>query len=234
MSLPIFYEQDITTATSMFELSELTAKHAFQVLRLQAKDQIALTDGRGYLHTCVILSATKKTGTVNIINSSFTEAPTQNIVLAVSLLKNQSRIEWLIEKATEIGIQKIIPLICERTEKQHFKIERFKQIIVSAMLQSKQTWLPELSLPVSSKTFFYSKTLPGLKIIAHCNTGSKKHIHELAKPDAFTIAIGPEGDFTLNETQLAIENDFEPVHLGSNRLRTETAALTSIICLAKL
>ncbi len=234
MSLPIFYEPDITPSNTIFELSELTAKHAFQVLRLQAKDQIELTDGRGFLHTCVVVSAAKKTGTVSIIKSSFTEAPNQNIVLAVSLLKNQSRIEWLIEKATEIGIQQFIPLICNRTEKQHFKVDRFKQIIISAMLQSKQVRLPVLSMPQSTKAFFCSNDFQGQKLIAHCNDGNKKHIHEIGMPAAIMIAIGPEGDFTLEETQLAIEHNFEPIHFGTNRLRTETAALTAIICLSKL
>lgn len=234
MSLPIFYEPEISVSNAIFELSESTAKHAFQVLRLQSKDQLELTDGQGYIHTCTVLSAAKKNGTVSIIKSSFTDAPKQNIVLAVSLLKNQSRIEWLIEKATEIGIQQFIPLICDRTEKHHFKLDRFKQIIISAMLQSKQAWLPVLSMPQSSKAFFCSNDFRGQKLIAHCTEGNKKHIHEIGKPDEIMVAIGPEGDFTISEIQLSIENNFEPIYLGAKRLRTETAALAATICLSKL
>lgn len=234
MQLPLFYEPGIIPQQIPYELSEATAKHAFQVLRLQEKDQLELTDGRGNLHTATILSHNKKKGSVVIQQSISTAAPVQEITLAVSLLKNHSRLEWLLEKATEIGIKKFIPLICERTEKQHFRVDRFHNILISAMLQSRQSWLPELSAPLETKDFFSNPELPELRLIAHCNEGNKTHIRRYADKLNLIIAIGPEGDFTIMETEQALQYRFEAVNLGPNRLRTETAALTALISLASL
>lgn len=234
MQLPFFYEPAIVASQEPYELSEATAKHALQVLRLQVNDTLTITDGKGNLHTATIVSASKKKGSVVIKQSNFTDVPKQQITLAVSLLKNHSRFEWLLEKATEIGIRQFIPLICERTEKQHYKADRFQNILISAMLQSRQVWLPELSTPVETAFFFKKIAPPGKKLIAHCNEGDKKNIRQFAESLNITIAIGPEGDFSLQETELALQNGFEAIHLGPNRLRTETAALTSLICVAML
>lgn len=234
MQLPLFYEPDIVQSQSPYVLSDTTTKHAFQVLRLRVKDEVEITDGKGYLHKATIVAADKKGGAVVVNQSVFSEASAQEIILAVSLLKNQSRLEWLLEKATEIGISQFIPLVCERTEKQHFRADRFQNILVSAMLQSRQNWLPGLKTPLITKAFFAQTDLPLTRLIAHCNAGSKKHIRQYAETLNPIIAIGPEGDFTPEETALALQNGFEAVHLGSNRLRTETAALTALVSLAAL
>ena len=144
----------------------------------------------------------------------------------MSLLKNSNRFEWFLEKATEIGVAEVIPLLCERTEKQHFRYDRMKNICVSAMLQSQQVWLPALSEPAS----FASVCEAGnyrQKLIAHCMEGEKKTLAGVGDASSQIILIGPEGDFTEREVELAKENGFMAVSLGHTRLRTETAGVAA-------
>jgi 16S rRNA (uracil1498-N3)-methyltransferase len=151
----------------------------------------------------------------------------KRVTIAISLIKNNSRFEWFLEKAAELGVSKIIPLICERTEKQHFRVDRMQQILTSAMLQSQQAWLTDLNPP----THFAAALgmIDGsVKMIAHCIQENKKELtaHVLHASDP-AILIGPEGDFTKNEIEQAIAQQFIPVSLGDNRLRTETAGIVA-------
>ena len=137
------------------------------------------------------------------------------------------RFEWFLEKATEIGIQEITPVICDRSERKVINPERFEKIILSAMKQSNETYLPKLNEAISFKEFIKQKK-EGLQLIAHCEETDKKSLKEVLKPNEnVTILIGPEGDFSDKEIALAIENNYQPVMLGNTRLRTETAAVVA-------
>ncbi|HNK28800.1 MAG TPA: RsmE family RNA methyltransferase [Ferruginibacter sp.] len=234
MALPFFYKEDIAAGAEQVILDEDTSKHIVQVLRMQNGEQLQLTDGKGNLFTCVITDNNRKRCALKTMHQSRMPDAGSRISIAISLLKNTSRFEWFLEKATEIGVSEIIPLVCSRTEKTAFKYDRMKSILVSAMLQSQQCWLPRLHEPAK-----FSELVPAAlqqqKLIAHCEeTGEKKQLSTLQPFSASTIIlIGPEGDFTPEEVQLALENNFSAVALGNTRLRTETAGVVaaSLLCL---
>src|SRR3982751_4638512 len=148
MNLPLFYISDIIAAQKEIELDEDTSKHVVNVLRKKKGDQLHLTDGKGFLLLTAITDDHKKRCRVTVLNEQCIPQTGRKISIAISLLKNASRFEWFLEKATELGITEIIPLICDRTEKQHFRYDRMQNILVSAMLQSQQAWLPVLHQPV--------------------------------------------------------------------------------------
>lgn len=230
MALTRFFEENLPD-TPRFILSEESSKHIVQVLRMKEKDQLLITNGKGRILSAEIIVANKKKTEVQIIHEEFTPAPAGKITIAISLIKNSSRFEWFIEKATEIGVSAIIPLICKRTEKTQFRVERIQSILISAMLQSKQAWLPDLSSPIKFndvvKEDYYQK------YIAHCLEEEKKTLPEsmVDKEGSRIILIGPEGDFTEDEIQSAVQHQYVPVTLGGNRLRTETAGLVSAVLL---
>jgi 16S rRNA (uracil1498-N3)-methyltransferase len=228
MASPFFYIETIDSNTKEIVLNEDTSKHIINVLRMKPGEQLQLTDGKGNLITAVIVDAHKKHCVVNIIDSTFTPHTARQITIAISLIKNTSRFEWFLEKATEIGVNRIIPLLCERTEKQNFRYERMKGILISAMLQSQQTWLPEMEEPVKFKQFI-NQSANQQKFIAHClETEKQKILHSPVSESSHSlICIGPEGDFTKVEIELAMQNHFVPVTLGTTRLRTETAGIVA-------
>ena len=230
MALPFFYKEDITTNAKEVTLDEDTSKHVVQVLRMQNGEQLQLTDGKGNLFTAEITDAHKKHCTVKIITTTNQQRSTNNTTIAISLVKNNSRFEWFLEKATEIGVTEIIPLLCQRTEKQHFRYDRMKTILVSAMLQSQQTWLPILHEPVKFENYIKAVQTPNSQyFIAHCIENTKQpltHQH-ITKSSNQLILIGPEGDFTEKEIEQALQNGFIPVSLGETRLRTETAGIVA-------
>jgi 16S rRNA (uracil1498-N3)-methyltransferase len=236
MALPFFYIESIDSSTKEIVLSEDTSKHIVNVLRMKAGEQLQLTDGKGNLITAAITDAHKKHCAVNVIDLKFTRHTARQIIIAISLIKNTSRFEWFLEKATEIGVSKIIPLICERTEKQNFRYERMKGILISAMLQSQQTWLPVLNEPVKYENIEMWKCGNGINLIAHCMDGEKQQLSDshIYTSSHSVICIGPEGDFTKQEIELAMGNDFIPVSLGNTRLRTETAGIVAAALLAVL
>jgi 16S rRNA (uracil1498-N3)-methyltransferase len=228
MALPFFFvEETITTGTII--LSEETSKHIVQVLRMQLGEELQLTNGKGNLLTCKIIDDNRKKCVVEILQYTFSEATAAPVCIAISLVKNNTRFEWFLEKATEIGVSSIIPLVCDRTEKQHFKQERMKNILVSAMLQSQQVWLPVLHEPQKLKTLIAANQFDS-SYIAHCESESNK-VQLSQQPSASSksklILIGPEGDFTKEEITLAIAHQFIPVALGNTRLRTETAGMVA-------
>jgi 16S rRNA (uracil1498-N3)-methyltransferase len=235
MALPFFYKKDINVNTPSFVLDEETSKHIVQVLRMQNDEQLQLTDGIGTLFTAEITDSNRKRCAVRIIQTTTLPRPTTNISIAISLVKNNSRFEWFLEKATEIGVTEIIPLICTRTEKQHFRQERMNGILISAMLQSQQTWLPVLQEPVKFADYV-NKASQQQKLIAHCeDENNKVQLYSLLPNTATSrlILIGPEGDFTKEEITLALNSAFTPVALGDTRLRTETAGLVSAVLLTQ-
>jgi 16S rRNA (uracil1498-N3)-methyltransferase len=235
MALPFFYKEDIDLTTTNVVLDEATSKHIVQVLRMQNGEQLQLTNGKGNLFTAEITDDNRKKCAVTIVKTINHQLSTINITIAISLIKNTTRFEWFLEKATEVGVTEIIPLICERTEKTNFKMERMKSILVSAMLQSQQCWLPVLHQPAPYKKLLEGfKTLQELemqqKFIAHCEDENNKVslTSKLLNPSTSKlILLGPEGDFTKNEIELALQNNFIPVALGETRLRTETAGVVA-------
>jgi 16S rRNA (uracil1498-N3)-methyltransferase len=152
------------------------------------------------------------------------------LVLAVSLLKNSSRFEWILEKATEIGVSAIIPLVCERTERIAFRQDRLQQIIISAMLQSQQVWLPDLTEPTPFRKFA-GEDFAGRSYIAHCLREERHSLYSHPAGQPARVLIGPEGDFTPQEIRTALDQGFIPVTLGNTRLRTETAAIVAVAAL---
>jgi len=193
-----------------------------------AGGQLQLTNGKGDLFKTEITDNNRKKCKVKVIAASKEKGPTVNITIAISLIKNTTRFEWFLEKATEIGVTEIIPLICARTEKTAFKFERMKSILVSAILQSQQTWLPLLHEPIKFNELVKSTTHQQ-KFIAHCINDSKRNLIDLNNEPLSSkiILIGPEGDFTAVEIDLALQNHFSAVSLGDTRLRTETAGIVA-------
>lgn len=225
MNLPYFFEENIYKPVHI--LSEETAKHCVQVLRMKEGEQLQLTNGKGNLFTTTIINAGKKNCSVKIENEQHEQKTTDNISIGISLLKNPSRFEWFLEKATEIGVCEIIPLICDHTEKEHFRFERMQNILIAAMLQSRQTWLPILHQPKKLRLLI-NENFEGLKLIAHCNEEEKKSITKISgQQENKLILIGPEGDFSKPEIDAALVKKFIPVTLGSTRLRTETAGVVA-------
>jgi 16S rRNA (uracil1498-N3)-methyltransferase len=225
-SFPLFYFSALNTTQDVIDLNDDIKHHAGVVLRMGEGERMLLTNGKGLSAHAVITSSSKKQMTVQL--HEFIEHPPvkRKLMLGISLLKNAARFEWMLEKVTEIGITEIYPLRCERTEKQHYKKERFEQIIVSACLQSQQFHFPILHEPITFSELM-GEQLPNDKFIAHCMEGEKIILSNTAKDTI--LLIGPEGDFTAHEITAAIAQQFIPVSLGSTRLRTETAGIVGAV-----
>ncbi|MFN6246171.1 MAG: RsmE family RNA methyltransferase [Chitinophagaceae bacterium] len=227
MSAPYFYEPQINLGATSFTCSEETSKHCAQVLRMQGGDAIQITNGMGGIFEATIVEAHKKNTTVQINKEYAVASASQKIILGISILKNAVRLEWLFEKATEMGVHTIVPLLCERTIHERFKSDRMNNIIQSAMIQSQQAWLPYLSEPIPYKEFIHQYNAT-VKYIAHCEPTVKTSIKDLPQSKELMIAIGPEGDFTMQEIEMAMQAQFQPIGLGPTRLRTETAGLFAL------
>ncbi len=225
MSLPIFFHDQPPTA-DFITLGEDTSKHIVQVLRMNAGEQLLLSDGKGNLLTAEISDPHKKRCTVRIVDKKSRPQKAKQVSIAISLLKNASRFEWFLEKATEIGATQIIPLICQRTEKQHFRFERMQQILIAAMMQSQQVWLPDLQQPKSFHDLLVESPFSDC-LIAHCEDEQKLHVRDFGYSQSVQVLIGPEGDFTMDEIQTALANGYKPVSLGETRLRAETAGVVA-------
>jgi 16S rRNA (uracil1498-N3)-methyltransferase len=235
MSIPYFYFAHLATMEQEFTLNENSSRHIVQVLRMQSGENLQLTDGKGLSVIASIREANKKRCLVNIIKKEVKEKSRLRTQIGVSLLKNTSRFEWFLEKATELGISEIVPLICARTEKQQFRMERMRGILESALIQSQQVWMPDLLEPKTLKDFVVNAQ-SDRKLIAHCETGPKKKLSEALEGEQTSrlILIGPEGDFTGEEIKRALDCDFVEVHLGENRLRSETAAVSAAVLMKLL
>lgn len=229
MSLPFFYIEEL--GQEEIQLEEDTSKHVVSVLRMNEGERLNLTNGKGNLMEAEIVEAHKKKCRVKVLQKHFTNADHRKTIIGISILKNTSRFEWFLEKATELGIAEIIPLICDRTEKEHFRYDRMKGILVSAMLQSQQVWLPVLHQLVAFEQLLRMEEINHAqqKFVAHCLPEEKSNLKDsidFSKPSQ-VILIGPEGDFTKEEIDLALRFHFIPVSLGNTRLRTETAGVVA-------
>lgn len=230
MNLPFFFVEDLQDQNII--LNEDTSKHIINVLRMQKGEEILITDGKGKKAKAAIVDDNRKKCIVEISSSETIEEKKIKVVIGISLIKNTSRFEWFLEKATEIGVSEIIPLICARTEKEKFRYDRMQNILVSAMLQSQQCWLPGLHEPME---FGKAIQFPAeQKFIAHCKETDKQSLsRQSLKSTSQFILIGPEGDFTEQEITAALQQGYQPVTLGDTRLRTETAGIVAATLLVQ-
>lgn len=225
----LFYTPELTTSTSTFTLSEEESKHCIRVLRLVVGSSIVLIDGRGSWYKAEIIDDNPKRCSVQIIDvKTEHEKRSHYLHIAIAPTKNMDRLEWFVEKATEIGIDEISILECKNSERTIVKNERLQKVVVSAIKQSLKAYLPQVNELQNFKKFIATAAdFKGHKYIAHCySNDTKKHLNELyQKAQPVLILIGPEGDFTLDEVKLAEDSGFKQISLGNSRLRTETAAL---------
>lgn len=225
--MQLFYNPDIKPADSTFTFDKEESRHIVKVLRKKEGDKIQITNGKGSLFTSEIIFASEKKCEVRITDETVYEPAPYYLHLAVAPTKMNDRYEWFLEKATEIGISEITPIICEHSERTAFKADRFEKILQSAMKQSLQFYLPKLNEPVPYNTFVKQQR-EGQLFIAHCEETDKKLLKtELQPKQKVTILIGPEGDFSTKEIELALAQKYVPVSLGNTRLRTETAAVVA-------
>ena len=221
----MFYCPDILHS---FTLSEEESQHAVRVLRLQAGDELEVVDGAGGYYLAVVTNPHPKHCEFQI-KETITEYGKRDyrLHIAIAPTKNIERLEWFIEKCTEIGVDEITPILCRFSERKIIKPERLEKIIVSAAKQSLKAYFPILN-PMCSFRDFIQQTTVSQKFIAHCYEQDKQLLqHIYQKPSDALILIGPEGDFSLEEVQAAIQHRFLPVSLGSSRLRTETAGIAA-------
>ncbi len=225
--MSIFYNKQLHKSNKEVIFLEDEAKHIIKVLRKKLGDKIFVTNGQGLKWNGLISSIGTKQVKVKKLKATISPVPKNNIHVAISLIKNRSRMEWFIEKATEIGVDEITPIICFNTESKNFNFNRSQKIMISAMKQSKRLFLPKLNPITTVKDFLSSQ---GDDIyIAHCHEHEKKIITQLESINSnVKIMIGPEGDFSVDEINLSINNGAIPISLGPNRLRTETAGILAI------
>jgi 16S rRNA (uracil1498-N3)-methyltransferase len=225
--MQLFYNSEIKSNDKTFFFDKEESKHIVKVLRKKEGSKIFITNGLGFLFESEIILASEKKCEVTITNETFQQPDTFYTHIAVAPTKMNDRLEWFLEKATEIGIHEITPIICDHSERKVYKIDRAEKIIQAAMKQSLHFYLPKINEPVSLSQFVKLK-IDGQKFIAHCEETDKKTFkNEVKRDEKITILIGPEGDFSTKEINFAIENKFIPVTLGNTRLRTETAALVA-------
>lgn len=225
--MQLFYSEAISSDSSIFVFDKEESKHIVRVLRKKAGDTLLVTNGQGSLFEVKITMDSDKKCMTEIIKSECQPPKDYHIHLAVAPTKMNDRFEWFLEKATEIGIQEITPIICEHSERRVVKTERWNKILQAAMKQSLQAYLPRLNAPISFRDFV-EKNFNAQRFIAHCADTEKNSIHSLANPkNSYLLLIGPEGDFSKDEIELALSKGFQPVTLGTTRLRTETAAVVA-------
>lgn len=225
--MQLFYNPTIDETTESFSFDKEESKHIIKVLRKKDTDILFVTNGSGLLFKTEITLASDNKCTVRIIAVEKTEPSKFHLHLAVAPTKMNDRFEWFLEKATEIGINEITPIFCDRSERKVVNRERFEKILLTAMKQSNVLFFPKLNEATSFKEFIKRKN-QGLQLIAHCEETEKKSLKSVLKPNEnVTLLIGPEGDFSEKEIALALENNYMPVSLGNTRLRTETAAIVA-------
>ncbi|OZV68603.1 16S rRNA (uracil(1498)-N(3))-methyltransferase [Winogradskyella aurantia] len=225
--MQLFYSPNISDNETQFSFDKDESRHISKVLRKKIGDIIYLTNGKGFLFKGELTSASLKQCTVSIISQEYQAPRDFKLHLAVAPTKMNDRFEWFLEKATEIGIEEITPILCDHSERKEIKHARFEKIIQSAMKQSLNYHLPKLNATMAFNDFITAE-YSGQKFIAHCEDSDKKSLKSQLKPqENVLILIGPEGDFSVKEIESALRHNFIPVTLGENRLRTETAAIAA-------
>lgn len=221
-----FFTPELSPEDNHYVFEEQESKHIARVLRKISGEQIRLTNGKGNLFWGSLEVLSPKKCVVSISKCTYMPPPKVTIHMAVAPTKNMDRFEWFLEKATELGVHRITPILCNRSERKQLKIDRCNKIIASAVKQSLRVYTPILDPLTPLKEF---QTEASIVCMAHCGNGSKTPIKQLiTNQNNSCILIGPEGDFTTNEIDWAQENNIKMIHLGDARLRTETAALVSL------
>ena len=227
--MQLFYNAEITSNTKQFTFDKTESRHIVRVLRKNEGDQIQITNGKGQLFTSKIEIANDKKCLVNIVSvENYKKHWNYYLHIAIAPTKLNDRFEWFLEKATEIGIDEITPIICDHSERKILKTDRMEKIIHAAAKQSLKYHFPKLNNPITFKEFINS-TFEGQLFIAHCEETTKKSLKTVIKQNQkTTILIGPEGDFSSKEIEQSLVHNFIPVSLGESRLRTETAGLVAV------
>ena len=227
--MQLFYNSEISTETTKITFDKIESKHIVRVLRKKENDILKITNGKGFLFDVKIIVPSDKKCVAEVIASEEKPKPWNYYLhIAIAPTKLNDRIEWFLEKATEIGIDEITPIICANSERRVVKLERFEKIIQSAMKQSLKFTLPKLNEPIKLNQFI-NQEFEGKVCIAHCEEQEKTLLQSVVKPsERTTILIGPEGDFSTQEIEKCLEKAFTPISLGESRLRTETAALVAV------
>ena len=234
--MQLFYNQEISLETKQITFDKIESKHIVRVLRKTEGDILHITNGKGFLFSVEIIIANDKRCLASVVKYEEKPKPWNYYLhVAIAPTKNNDRIEWFLEKATEIGIDEITPIICQNSERRIVKLERFEKIIQSAMKQSLKFTLPKLNPPTKFSEFI-NQDFEDKICIAHCEPfdknskqEEKKALKSVINPsEKVTILIGPEGDFSLEEITRAIAKKVIPISLGESRLRTETAGLVAV------
>nr|WP_299381420.1 16S rRNA (uracil(1498)-N(3))-methyltransferase [Allomuricauda sp.] len=230
--MQLFYNPSLDNSFKQFFFNAQESKHIAKVLRKKEGDILHITNGKGYWFEAEILIADPKKCKAQIVSEKKSVPKRYHVHLAVAPTKMNDRFEWFLEKATEIGVDEITPIICDHSERKIVKAERMERVVQAAMKQSLQTFLPKINPAIPFKQFLALEA-PGLKFIAHCDEGEKMELKRRVAADKdVTILIGPEGDFSKEEIRQAKDNGYTPVSLGNNRLRTETAAIVACTTVA--
>ena len=233
--MQLFYAPEITLPE--YTLSEEESKHCVRVLRMRVGEDLHITDGKGNMYRCKVLNDNAKHCTVEVVETiPEYEKMSYRLVMGVAPTKNIDRFEWFLEKATEVGITEVYPLECDHSERRQIKDEREEKVITSAVKQSLKAYHPTLH-PMTRFRDVVSLPFEGDKFIAHCNDamGEREYLGKLLKKGADTlILIGPEGDFSEEEINFALQNGFKPISLGKQRLRTETAAVVATVIVSTI
>jgi len=227
MAFPLFFSQTGLSEKETLELSEETARHVIQVLRMQVGDRVELTDGNGSMAVATITAVQKKRCMVQVDEITRFSRPSFGLHLALAFTRNTSRNEWLLEKATEFGVSSIIPVVAERSVKEKSKPDRWNSILRSALIQSRNVFLPVLEAPLPIPLVLQRFNGLPQKLVGHCMEDYRRQpLATEMKPGLETIVlIGPEGDFTPHEVEALYSGGFCGINLGNQRLRTETAAM---------
>lgn len=226
--MQLFYHPEVSEGDKEVVFPREESKHIVKVLRKKEGDELHLTNGKGWLFVTELIAANQNSCTARILRSEKEPPAAYHLHMAVAPTKMNDRYEWFLEKATEIGVHEITPVICDHSERKVVKLNRFERVLQSALKQSLHTRFPVLNEPVTFEEFI-SREHRGQKFIAHCEQDAEKNLlsKRIKKNSEMTILIGPEGDFSADEIRAARENDWEAVSLGSSRLRTETAAIVA-------
>lgn len=226
--MQLFYHPEVSQGDQEITFPKEESRHIVKVLRKKEGDQLHLTNGKGWLFTTELTAASQNKCTARILSSEKEPPAPYHLHMAVAPTKMNDRYEWFLEKATEIGVHEITPVICDHSERKVVKLNRFERVLQSALKQSLHTRFPILNEPVSLSDFL-QQPRQGKRFIAHCENAEAKNLlsKRIEKNSEVTILIGPEGDFSQQEIEQALENGWEAVSLGSSRLRTETAAIVA-------
>lgn len=226
--MQLFFHPDISKNDTQVIFPKEESRHIIKVLRKKEGELLTVTNGKGFLFHTEIITISPQRCVAKILKTEAEPEPSYYLHLAVAPTKMNDRYEWFLEKATEIGVHEITPVICDHSERKVVKINRYERVLQSAMKQSLHLNIPQLNEPVSFSDLISSEK-KGDKFIAHCEEGIEKNSlkNSVQKGKRSTILIGPEGDFSIAEIELALKSGWIPASLGNSRLRTETAAIVA-------